>query len=403
MNANNESPSQAYLVLSGLVLIYATTNGVLTYTLPMLHPALMENFGWDESQVTQPAAWYLIVTAITSPFAGYILDRFSPKRVIGIGLLGIGLALVLYARVSNLEQLIAVYVVLGTSLSLCGLVSNMLVLTQWFHKNRGFATGVLLTASSLGGFLYPLLMGWGLTNLGWRSSLGWLGLFFVVITLLPLLLLVRDRSPTSPPKPDGPTTSVTGPSLTSALQERRFYLVAIATASVWFGLFAMLNHQPIFIARSLELGEHLAKTLAVFALSSVAGKLAFGYLSDQLDKHITMMLAVATFAAALLFLQNGVTDANSLLVYAVLAGIGFSGTFTMSQVLIAKLYAGPSYGKILGTFIMLDTIAGGIGTIAAGKLRQYAGSYNPVFDMLIIGCTISIVCLAILKVRERSL
>ncbi len=363
----------------------------------------MAEFNWNEAEVTQPAAYYLIVTAITSPFAGFVLDRFSPKRVIAIGLLGIGLGLSLYAKVSNLNQLTAVYVLLGTSLSLCGLVSNMLVLTQWFKQNRGFATGVLLTASSLGGFLYPLLMGWGLDHFGWRASLAWLGIFFVVITLVPLLLLVRDRKAPKAPSANDIQRGTAGPTLARALRERRFYLVAIATASVWFGLFAMLNHQPIYIARGLGLSEHLPRTLALFALSSVVGKLTFGYLSDRLDKHITMMLAVATFASALLFLQNIVSNPSTLLVYAVLAGIGFSGTFTMSQVLIAKLYAGPSYGKILGTFIMLDTIAGGIGTIVAGKMRQYADSYGAVFDMLIIGCAVSIVSLAILKVKEKSL
>ncbi|MEM7283113.1 MAG: MFS transporter [Pseudomonadota bacterium] len=393
---------ESSLVLLGLVLIYATTNGVLTYTLPLLHPALIEEFGWNEAQVTEPAAWYLFITAVTSPIAGFLLDRFPAKRVISVGLLLIGLGFFLYAQVTELQQLKLVYLLMGTSLSLCGLVSNMLILTRWFDHKRGLATGILLTASSLGGVVYPLLMGYGLESYGWRHSMTLLAIVFASVTLLPLWLFVRNRPADATPDIGVAAPRPAGITLSKAIQEPRFYLVAIATASVWFGLFAMLNHQTIHIARGLGLGKHLSTIMATFALSSVVGKLVFGYLSDRLDKPFTMMLAVATFGFAVFFLRNIATDRELLFVYAVLAGIGFSGTFTMSQILIADLYAGPSYGKILGTFIMLDTLAGAAGTVVAGRIRQNADSYAPVFDILILGCAISIVSLILLRRIKKT-
>ena len=384
------------------MLVYATTNGILTYTLPQLHPELIKEFGWNEAQVTLPATIYLIVTAITSPPAGFLLDRFSTRRIIAVGLVFIVFGLAAYSQVNQLSQLIVVYILLGSSLSLCGLVSNMLIVTRWFHRERGFATGILLTASSLGGAVFPQIMGFGLEQYGWRDTMLIIAVLATITSLVPLLLLVRNYPKNyNIDKPSVKVTLSEGIRLRDAIREPRFYLVAIATASVWFGLFAMINHQTIFIGRDLGLGKSLATVMTVFALCSIVGKLAFGFLSDKLNKQITMMLAVFTFIIALVILKSLDTRTDLIYVYAAAAGIGFSGTFTMSQVLIAKIYAGASYGKILGTFIMIDTMAGAMGTQAAGILRHSFGSYVPAFDVLIGGCVLSIASLAILRWHEN--
>ena len=78
--------------------------------------------------------------------------------------------LISYAHTQSLWQLVAVYALLGLALSLCGLVSNMVMLTGWFDSDRGRATGILLMASSLGGAIFPLAVGSGIEALGWRQT-----------------------------------------------------------------------------------------------------------------------------------------------------------------------------------------------------------------------------------------
>jgi len=109
-------------VLSGLFLVYMASNGITLHTLPLLYPELMEEFGWRESEVTLPATIFFIVGAITSPPAGWLLDRYSSRTIITLGSLLLSLALLGYSNTHTLWELVAIYAVLGIALSLCGLV-----------------------------------------------------------------------------------------------------------------------------------------------------------------------------------------------------------------------------------------------------------------------------------------
>ena len=112
-----------------------------------------------------------------------------------------------YSATNSLWQLVAVYALLGLALSLCGLVSNMVMLTGWFDSGRG-RHGHTLMASSLGGALFPLAVGSGIEQLGWRQTVLLTGVGVGSIMLGSVWLLLRDgrrvMPDSPPPDPIGP-------------------------------------------------------------------------------------------------------------------------------------------------------------------------------------------------------
>ncbi len=116
MNEGKE-PYRRWAVLSGLFFVYMASNGVTLHTLPLLYPELMETFGWKESEVTLPATIFFLVGALTSPPAGWLLDRYSSRAIIAIGSLLLSLGLMAYSATESLWQLVAVYALLGLALS----------------------------------------------------------------------------------------------------------------------------------------------------------------------------------------------------------------------------------------------------------------------------------------------
>ena len=365
-------------VLSGLFLVYMASNGITLHTLPLLYPELIETFGWRASEVTLPATVFFIVGALTSPPAGWLLDRYSSRLIIALGGLLLCIGLVAYGMTQTLWQLVAVYALLGLALSLCGLVSNMVMLTSWFASGRGRATGILLMASSLGGALFPFIVGTGLEQSGWRTTVMLAGIGVGIAILGSAWLLLRDGRLTSQAAP-APSPSPRGVgSLNAALKERRFYAIIFITGSLWFIIIALTQHQSIHLARDIG----LAKTLlpAVFSLffgSSVIGKLGFGLLSDRFDLHKVMAVSILLLAVALLLLaQLSALDRALLYLYAVMAGIGFSGTFTCIQLLVASHYSGSHYGRILAIVVLIDTLCGALGTRVVALLRESQGDYQ---------------------------
>lgn len=401
---------RGWWVLAGLFVVYAASNGILVHSLPLLYPEMIREFGWSEAQVTLPATVFYVVSAFTSPPAGVLLDRYSARRIIACGAAGMVLCLLAYGFVTELWQLVLLYALIGVSLSLGGLVSNMVVLSRWFDRIRGRAIGILLMASSLGGVVFPLVMGRGIEAMGWRPTVWLLAGIAAVMLFLPLFFLVRNRPEELGLAPDGAAVANTegrppiprGVSLKEALRGRNFYLLALATAAVWFSMIALTQHQSIHLGRDLGVpGPALATIFSVFFAASVIGKFGFGFLGDHFRKDRVMIGSIGVLIAGLLLLRWADGDnMASLYAYAVVAGIGFSGAFTSIQVLLARFYAGQSYGKILAVLILIDTLAGALGTRVVALVREQSPDYLSAIDLMIGVCVAAMLCLMLVRFNQ---
>ena len=421
-STEKQTSFRPWAVLLGLFSLYAASNGIIMHTLPLMYPELIEEFGWTEIQVTLPATVFFVIGAITSPPAGVLLDRFSPRLIMIVGASGIAIAIAMYSAVSALWQLVAIYAMLGVFLSMSGLVSNMLVLSRWFSRYRGRATGVLLMASSLGGVVFPLVMGRGIEQFGWRQTMLGFAIIGAVMMLLPLLTLIRNKPSDLGLGPDGLVRSSSvdqvagqtgeerrvlpvpgGPTLREALAGRNFYLVALATAAVWFAIIALVQHQSIYLGKDLGIDRaQLPVIFSTFFASSVVGKLVFGLLSDRFRTDWVLASSIAVLIIGLLILRQADGQENLVLyVYAVIAGIGFSGAFTSIQLLIARFYAGQSFGKILAVLVLVDTLAGALGTRVIAEIRNSTDSYLPAIDVMVAVSLVAIVAILIMRNPER--
>jgi MFS family permease len=309
-----------------------------------------------------------------------------------------------------LWQLVTVYLVFGLSLSLCGLTASMVILTKWFHEKRGRATGLLLMSSSLGGAIFPLILGAGIEALGWRGAIAFVSIMAVCMTLPALIFLIIDRPATSTLNINLETNLSRkslikkGPTLRAAIQTPTFYLIAIATGSIWVAIIALTQHQSLHLVKDVGVDATLLpKVFSVFFACSVVGKFSFGWLSDYLNKEFSMIISIIILGGGLLIIRSlDADDRVMLFAYAVLGGIGFSGAFTTIQLLIAQHFAGDSYGKILALIVMIDSLAGGIGTRVIAKMRDGSDSYTAGWDVLIALCVVAIVCTFIIRQLNYS-
>ena len=93
---------RGWWVLAGLFIVYCASNGILVHSLPLLYPELIAEFGWSEAQVTLPATVFYVVSAVTSPPAGVLLDRYSARLIIACGAAGMVGFLLLFSGIAEL-------------------------------------------------------------------------------------------------------------------------------------------------------------------------------------------------------------------------------------------------------------------------------------------------------------
>ena len=87
----------SFLALFGIV-------GLVLYGLPNYYDFFVKDLGWTRQQVTSGNAYSKVIVAVTFGFvAGLIIDRFGPRRIMMVGILVAGGALVGLSQVTSLS------------------------------------------------------------------------------------------------------------------------------------------------------------------------------------------------------------------------------------------------------------------------------------------------------------
>lgn len=395
-----------WFMLAALTLMYATTNGVGAYALTVMRPLQIKSFGLDAQSAAFLPTLLFFTIAISSPFVGRILDRYNPRNVIAIGAFGaIGLIFSL-AYVTSYPALCVFYVLYGICMALCGIISFMYLISKWFDHYKGLATGIMILGSSLGGIIFPRIA--VMAGAEWQKSCMYLGIVSAIFLLPSLLLIKSDPSviwsvPDGAYFPERPNTKSAEPdrSLGDAIRSPTFYMVLLVTAILWFCIKGYHQNHGFVIKDLGHTPAFSAKLLGYFSLMAIVGKLFFGYLSDRVTKEYIIIAAIAVMAADFFIMHTLSTNPLALTAFALIAGFGFGGAFTLIQVWVASIYRGKNYGSVLGVVIMVDELAGASGMLVLGTLRKATGSYKSGFELLMILCGVAIIT-AIMVRRSKT-
>jgi MFS transporter, OFA family, oxalate/formate antiporter len=405
-----------WYVLFGIFTAYTALCGIQIYTLPLFYPDLMKEFSWSNEQVTRAATVFFLTGAIITPFVSSLFDRFSTRLFMIVGAIATMVALFSYSCLHTLTQMTLIYMIFSLSQVCAGQVPTMLTVTRWFKRYRGIAVGITLMGPDLGGAVFPLVIKHVLTTGVWRDALRVLVPIAGIMMLLPLIFLIRSRPEEKGLHPDGdisdsPNSAMpaeksahVGMTLKDALRMPAFYILAFATGSLWFCMNGVVQHQTIFMSKELGITmDTLPLIVSTIFWFAILGKLLIGYLSDHFDKILIMFIVVIALMAGLLILRFSTADHMlRLYCYAAVFGIGYSGTFTMIQLVIAEFYSGQSYGKILGILTMVDVASGGIAITVIARMQGAYNSYLPVIEMLIgLSGLVAVLVLFLYRMRRN--
>jgi sugar phosphate permease len=394
-----------WFVLLGLCLIYATSNGIGLYSLPLLLPEMGKEFQLGPKAASELPGLLFLTTAVMATIVGGLLDKFGARWLIVTGGIGLVVTAACLPYVSSYPQLIAFYVFYAIFLSLSGIVSSVYLLNRWFHRYKGIAIGIFLSASSLGGIVFIQIAKAHLGE-GWRAAATWMSIFGAIFTLIPVLLLREQPSDKNmvidgilqPVALQNMEKSLLGDvSLPQALRMPVFYLVVITTCILWFCINGFMQNQG-FYYKDLKISAATGANIAtLFSVCAIIGKLLFGFLSDKFDKGTMMLGAIVCLTMGCVLLKLSASNTAYLIPFALIFGLGFSGSFTMIQLWVARLFYGNAYGSILGVITMADTLAGSYGIVKMGAMREQQGDYIGAFFLMIVLCCIAVACVYLVK------
>ena len=143
---------------------------------------IVEEFRWSYLVVSLAASLLAVELGILAPIAGFLTDRFGPRKVIFCSTLLSGIGLFLLSRINSLLVFYIAFGILSIGLSGFGQVVTTTAVANWFDKKVGRATGFAIAGYGAGGILMPLIV-WLIAHWGWRMSFAILGIATCLILL----------------------------------------------------------------------------------------------------------------------------------------------------------------------------------------------------------------------------
>ena len=371
-------PAQVHVAFTSFLALFAIV-GVALYGLPFFYDFMVRDFGWTRREVTSGNAYSkLIIGPLFGFLAGWVVDRFGPKRLMIAGILMAGGALVGLGAVSTLTFFYFFYLFNALGYVCGGPLPNQVLLSRWFDRNRGKAMGFAYLGIGLGGAAVPLIAHALTQAYGWQRALQILGLLMLVVAL-PFAVFVRESPDGARPVMPATSSMPLGP----ILRRPAFYLLLVGSMCSIGAVGGTMQNLKLYL--SLDLGYaqgEIAPILSLVLAGSLIGRILMGVLADRWAKKYVMLLIYTIVALSIPLLFFASRQA-ALYAFALAFGIGLGGDYMIIPLMAAELFGLQSLGRVMGIVLTADGVAEAVTPMAVASLRDASGSYGPGFMLLI--------------------
>ncbi len=390
-------------------------NAAASLTLAVFIFPMSEDLGWSRTLIAGAASLGGLMATVASPVVGWALDRYGARVILTGSVLILGLSTVSLAWAT---VPIAFYLAYGTGRVIFSSPMNIgssVVVSRWFVRRRGKATGILFLTHSLGMITFPLIAGLVIKYRGWEDAWIVLGVLVWVLALGPVSMLIRQSPESVGLLPDGDKPGgLEGGSeaqaqveeqnwtLREAMRTPTLWLLAISTGSLYLLQSGTNIHQAAyFIDQGLGVGISAA-TLSVNAVFTGAGSLFWGWLVDRVPVRFTYAGVALMMAVALILFPLADSTIEALAV-AGLFGMAVGGILVVPVVAYANYFGRRSLSAIRGVTEPFVSLGQAIGAIFSGIIYDVTGSYKDAFLILsIVGfATIAMLLLTREPVRPK--
>jgi MFS family permease len=391
----------AFVVLGLITLIISS--------FPLFYVPVLENFNWSRGSTAIMMSIFLVLSGLAAPFAGGLIDRFGPRRVMPLGAFVTGCALLWLSRSSALWHFYVGFgIVAALGSSMLYVVPVTTIVSNWFARHRGTAIGIVTAAPGTSQLLLLPLLQYLINRIGWRNAYLLLGAVLVLIptTLIRLFLYGRpsDRGLSvedemRSPKHKGDHATVaedaaetrtktelvvldkewaeTEWTIWNSIRTIRFWALTLVMAMFTVGFFLISIQLVAYLQDKGYSSMVAASVIGLQGFVNIVGTLLGGFVGDRWGRERTLTLSVAIFIVCIVLLAIGGLTVSPAIVYAfaVVYGIGFGMAFPTLMASAADLFQGQHFGSILGIIALGGYLGAALGAWLSGFFFDLTRAY----------------------------
>jgi sugar phosphate permease len=372
--------------------------GIGLWGLPFYYDFMVQQFGWSRAQVTSGnAIGKLLIGPVFGFLAGWIVDRFGPRRLMIAGVLMGGIAVAGLGRITSLSGLYFFYSLNALAFVCGGPLPAQVLISRWFVRSRGKAMGIAYLGIGFGGAAVPWISNSLVKHFGWQTALQLLGGFIIVLAL-PFALMVKDA-----PLDKSLSASSSSADIRTALKTLPFALLVVGSMCSIAAVSGTQQNMKLFLSLDRQYSQsNAAQIISLVLACSIVGRILMGWLADRFPKKLVMLLIYLLVATAIpfLFLSNRPVV---VAVAAALFGIGLGGDYMILPLVTAEIFGIGILGRLMGIIVTAGGVAEAASPWMIGRLRDATGSYvNGCFLLIGLALLGGVAALALPKGRSPA-
>ncbi|HEU0021605.1 MAG TPA: MFS transporter [Dehalococcoidia bacterium] len=406
----------AWLIVGMAVALQVTTNAV-SQAFAILMVVIQQDFGWALTWITLAYFFRSIMSAVLSPLAGWMGDRYGARRVLVLATVTYVVGLILLGTMDHIWQLYLYYsFILGVSQAMFR-VNIPTTVAAWFKRRLGVATGLQQSVGGMGTSIMAPALALLLSRTDWNTAM-WVIAAVGGVIVSGLVAMFHGDPAGRRMKPFGADEGESAPPMIpvapaiAKLRSQVFLRHARSTPTFWnliaIHLLGCVGHAIVFVGvifyattRGISL-EAAAFIITIYSLTSVVSRFMTPVLADQFGAKRVM--ALAYFVQGLsVFLLLWTTELWHFYGFAVLFGLGMGGEMSAFLVANRQYYGMGPVRAVFGFQGMGSGIGMALGGLIAGFVYDIFGSYDVAWYLSIGASFGGAICILFLQSASRPL
>jgi MFS family permease len=354
----------------------------------------IDDLGVSRVELSSLYAVATLLAAACLPAVGTASDRMSARWFLTPVVALLGAALLFFSGIGSLAGLgVAFFAVRLLGQGAIGL-GTLTATVRWFRRYRGRALAVVSLGYAFGEMVFPALIYFLIEIVGWRSSLGIMGVVYLLL-LAPLVgVLLRERDTVTEPLDGGAIPNRPGRTTWTPPAEVSFTLREALASPVFWGVLAcvavpplvmtgVIFHQVALFAANGWDAALVPPAFFAFAVGGVAATYTAGLLLERIPSRYGISASLALNVAAFGTIAIPVPPLMGALAYGTVLGLA-SGTIAAANSIVWPDYFGiDALGAIKGVVNGVRNGATAVGPPAGAILL--AVDPGPTLTFLVFG------------------
>ena len=391
----------AYGVLCMLVLHYGTVGSQAIFLLP-----ITQDLGVSTTKLTLASTYSTIVSFFVTPLAGKLMNDKSLKKLLFIGVLGVGATMAAQSFVTSVYAYYAVILIRTVFNPFALMLPFATLAARWFPKeSRSFATSIIFVGISLGGVLLSNPLTAAIEAFGWRWTYRAYGLVAMILVSPLALILVKDypEGYEEKLKAEEPAENADKVDFLTLFKDTRFLLIVVGMGCISF-IGCSLYHISSYVQSLGYDAQFGATVISLYNFVCIFSKMIMGKLFDRKGLRGGIIFGAVGIIGSYLLMTISVFHSSLplLLIIAFFYGIGNTCQSITAPSLVSGVFGIKNYSEVYAKLSTVTMAISAVSTPVISALYEKSGNYMAAWGLCLGLSVLSTVCLLMVAGRRNK-